>query len=822
MKSKKILNTILCISLLTSVMTVKASEPNPEGGTFWFGFNNGTDYVTSWNDNYMSVEWNDEPDYINEGEGSLKCTVDHAVARTNSIRRASISFYKDVAAPEEGKAVKALVMDVYAEDAAVGNALFLNYVGENGTKGSVAVAGGWNSGSSVESQVVRCARRVLEDGWNTVSFDITNATRISDIQWVGEFNSAEKEAYDETVIYLDNVRIVYQDVNGVMDSFDKYNDDWYGPNDSIDGANIFNLSQNTDLDYIKEGSGSLKVTATKAANTTAFRSVLFNGWKDGTFGGKLIPNIEGYTPESFSMWVYNDTGNKISLFFLDTNMVADGAAIGVQGWRKVEFPLNGKTALFAFNITTQSAGDIYFDDLRVNYRKIEESEAISDEQLWIGFEGDKGGFSSWNENILTVSQAEDGVCTQGGAALKCVVDNAAARANGNNKVLLRINKNIPGATEGLIAKKLLMDVYVNDDIATNYLFIDYRAKIANDKILTPQGSSFAGEATQRQFVKGAERTLTNGWNEVSFDITNGYVFDYLSWRADFNSSDKQNVETNEIYIDNVRVVYEDMNCPMESFDDINNWYGPNDLIDGANYYNLYLNTNPDYIKEGSGSMRVNVTDAGKTKNTNAIRNSYMYAGNWLGMVIPYYEGVTASELCIDVYNDTGAEAVITWEGNTYTLKVRNGWNKVRFPINGKETVMQFAIYAPGGGDLYFDNMSVEYEFPYSISTALLNGTDPLEAISNGNTIKFELDIKGNDGTAADYTLILAIYDVTGKLVGIDTEDVNIPSGQTGEINASVSYVVSDADTIWQVKGLVWNSLSGMVPVDGLEKIKAYE
>ena len=819
MKLKKLFSTILSISMLSAMVPVMASEPNPESGKFWFGFNNGTDYVTSWNDNYMSVEWNDEPDYINEGEGSLKCTVNHEVARANSVRRTAVLFYKDVDLLETGKAVKALVMDVYAENASVGNYLFLNYVGENGTKGSVSVAGGWNSGQSTESQVVRCARRVLKEGWNTVSFDITNATKIVDMQWVGEFNSEAKSEYSESVIYLDNVRVVYQDVNGVVDTFDKYDDDWYGPNDSIDGANLFNLSQNTNPAYIKEGNGSMKVTATRAADTTAFRSVLWNGWKDEQVGGKLIPYIDGYTPESFSMWVYNDTGSGISLFFLDTNYAEEGVAINVQGWRKVEFSLKDKSALFAFKIKTMSAGDVYFDDLRVKYKKNEE---LDNETFWFGFEGSNENFISWNEDVLTLSHAEDGICTQGGAALKATVNNAAARANGIVAVLFKINRDIPQPPSGKIAKRILFDVYVDDNLATNYLFAEHRAQLADKKIVAVQGSAFVKESTQRQFVKGAERTLSNGWNTVSFDITNGVKFDYLFWRADFNSDAKSDVESSVIYIDNVRIVYEDMNSPMESLDNLDDCYGPNDSIDGANFYNLSLNTNPDYITEGTGSMCVNVTSAGKTKNTNAIRTSNYSNNAFYGEVIPYFEEAPAKNLYIDVYNDTGSEAIITWDGEQYTLKEKNGWNKVKFPINGHEAVMQFAIYAPGGGNLYFDNMTVEYDIPYSISTSLLNGSGELGAIKNGDTINFALNIKGNDGRAADYSVILGVYDVTGKLVGIDTENVIIPEGQIGAINANASCVIADADTIWKVKGFVWNNLSEMIPVNDLYKVKVYE
>ena len=538
----------------------------------------------------------------------------------------------------------------------------------------------------------------------------------------------------------------------------------------------------------------------------------------GNVGNLMYDVYESETEYVIPYWYATSfsgdfSGSLINIDLSGLGYVKDVTAVDLLTGREQKINLECKIAR---NLISRD----YVTVLKVN-KNINESEDDSEyDMLWAGFENGNENFSSWNEKVLTLNQAEDGLCTEGSSSLKATVNIASAKENGSNRVAIKVNRLFPKPPEVKVLRKILMDVYVNDSIAANYMSADYRADVNGEEII-PQGSCFFGQETERSFVKGINIKLNNGWNTVSFDVTNGSALDYLYWRADFNSDKKNNIETNSIYIDNVRLVYSDIRKPVESFDDYaGKWYGPNDVTDGADYYNLSQNYDSRYISEGSGSLCINVTDTGKTKNTNAFRYGYWFNGQSLvGKVIPSIDGVTANSLWMDVYNDTGGEAVIIWEGEQATLKNKSGWNKISFPVKDRKTITQFAVYAPNGGNLYFDNMKIEYGVPISEITSLVNNGEEFDTIKSGDEIYFVLSVDKYEMAGKKYTIILGLYDKNGSLISVNTALADIDFGTTGKIKKAVSQKIENADKIGQIKGLVWDGILGMSPIDGLNKLK---
>ena len=162
-----------------------------------------------------------------------------------------------------------------------------------------------------------------------------------------------------------------------MDSFETYTEDWLEVG--------YSLSENSDLQFVKDGSKSLRVDCVDGKEAYVLRSRYMY------CGGRKIPEFEGYTPKTFGFWIYNDGAN-IQLKPEGSN---DWKSVSQNGWTYLswELPQDGNTYAWTKDHLNQlvmrcsKSGVIYIDALKIGYQSDAEEDTLQIGELTLSSEG---------------------------------------------------------------------------------------------------------------------------------------------------------------------------------------------------------------------------------------------------------------------------------------------------------------------------------------------------------------------------------------------------------------------------------------------------
>lgn len=258
----------------------------------------------------------------------------------------------------ENEVVKIASVNVWAGEDAAGSTLASYSITESGKEFNCAY-------SNMEA-------RTLKEGWQTLYFDVTQCKTLN--FWVWDSQS------EYGVIYLDDFKLKYQGVNDVMDSFDNFTDDWNAT------AASYTLTQNTDKQFVKDGTGSIKVECKETTGESVWlTSKLLNL---SNINGKLVPAFEGYTAKNFGFWVYNVNADVTFISISNERKLR----VNTPGWHYVHWEFgtawwqNTASSISQLVIKCDSPGTVYVDAMTVEYEKNDEAiaERFTSTSIWFG------------------------------------------------------------------------------------------------------------------------------------------------------------------------------------------------------------------------------------------------------------------------------------------------------------------------------------------------------------------------------------------------------------------------------------------------------
>lgn len=258
----------------------------------------------------------------------------------------------------ENEVVKIASVNVWADEDAAGSTLASYAITETGKEFNCAY-------SNMET-------RTLTEGWQTLYFDVTQCETLN--FWIWDSQS------EYGVIYLDDFKLKYQGVNDVIDSFDNFTDDWNAPTVS------YTLTQNTDKQFVKDGTGSIKVECKEITGESLWlTSKLLNL---PNINGKLVPVFEGYTAKNFGFWVYNVDADVTFISISNDRKIC----VNTPGWHYVHWEFgkewwqNTASSISQLVLTCHSPGTVYVDALTVEYEKNDEviAERFTGASIWFG------------------------------------------------------------------------------------------------------------------------------------------------------------------------------------------------------------------------------------------------------------------------------------------------------------------------------------------------------------------------------------------------------------------------------------------------------
>jgi len=307
-----------------------------------------------------SVEQNTIPLFVSEGSSSAKITVADDMTATDVL----VYNYRGFKIPE-GKIVMGYEFDAFSPNGISGS--FYAYAKNPDGK--------YQNYAFKTSGMPTAGRTVPAGEWTTLHFDAMGSTALTAIYWMGI-------APGET-LYVDNMKVIFAepdaDGNLVVDDMDYFEGRW-GEGLYCTGNDLWNLSVNTDEQYIKEGDGSIKVefTGTTGENYTLFSQY----YKADNVGGLKFPQIPGYEATSWSFWLYNEGANVVyapgkNHYGVHGKFEQAKTTITEDGWHYISCADLSTVYNFIFGCT--KVGNIYIDAVTVNYKKTEGNDIIIDD-----------------------------------------------------------------------------------------------------------------------------------------------------------------------------------------------------------------------------------------------------------------------------------------------------------------------------------------------------------------------------------------------------------------------------------------------------------
>lgn len=360
MKFLKKLTSIVAAVCVVSTMVpiVLAIEEERETRVLMNSFETENDMRNFSNLDYncLTIEQTDDLDYVTEGDYAAKITITDT----------GVPWLWNYAGFHQipGKAVVAIEMDVYSSTGITGG---LYLTGETtAATGSKYMNDmmGWNKPND-NTTLIKGATVVAGEK-KTLRFEFIDGGKLLQILMsnpqVGE------------ILYIDNLTVVFAAIdaagNVCVDSMENVEQLW-GTGLYAKGS-TYNISQNTDMQYVKEGTGSLKLEST--VRETGGNYALWNMAYNSSQGAVKIPYYEGYTPTSFGFWVYNDTGADIRFFM--GSQYQDVSK--TPGWKYLAFTVNhaggsienyANRTIGSVIAKTYVAGTVYIDGFTVNYEE---------------------------------------------------------------------------------------------------------------------------------------------------------------------------------------------------------------------------------------------------------------------------------------------------------------------------------------------------------------------------------------------------------------------------------------------------------------------
>lgn len=336
------------------------------------------DFIWATADNAIEISTNTNPQYIKGGSGSVK------VASTAVSGSAYIRNSKPITFKENETPVKLSVW-VY---------------GVNASGSTLCIYGRDKNGKEINWDSAKI-HYTLQNGWQKLNFEITGFNTIDMLIWENRGENA--------VLYLDNMDLTYQKAENVLDSFETYTEDWLEVG--------YSLSENSDLQFVKDGSKSLRVDCVDGKEAYVLRSRYMY------CGGRKIPEFEGYTPKTFGFWIYNDGAN-IQLKPEGSN---DWKSVSQNGWTYLswELPQDGNTYAWTKDHLNQlvmrcsKSGVIYIDALKIGYQSDAEDDTLQIGELTLSSEGRELKNLS---GLKTGNVVEGSVQIQKQAIRKCSMD----------------------------------------------------------------------------------------------------------------------------------------------------------------------------------------------------------------------------------------------------------------------------------------------------------------------------------------------------------------------------------------------------------------
>lgn len=312
------------------VTVLRVTKDRMAEGVMWNNCDTNPNVI--WTDtDIITITNESNPGYVKEGSGSIKVTrsADGGAYIRNSKEIPKLSR----------KAVKTLELWVY---------------GENAENSTLCLYGIGDNGQALNCDNITDAQQVIQNGWQKLRFDITGLKSVDILIW--------KNAAAGSALYFDDMRLIYQAMDEPMETFDNYSDNWLGVTPAY-----FTLSNNTDRQYIKSGSGSLRVDCTEGSGEAYFLRSKY--WQVPNVNGKQIPMFDGYDPKGFGFWVYNADAEVV---FVNGSVKK---TISEPGWHYLDWELpesgvsyeNTTKKITQLIMKCTKSGTIYIDDLDVRY-----------------------------------------------------------------------------------------------------------------------------------------------------------------------------------------------------------------------------------------------------------------------------------------------------------------------------------------------------------------------------------------------------------------------------------------------------------------------
>ena len=633
------------------------------------------------------------------------------------------------------------------------------WVYSDGADGTVGILG--TVGASNVNTDNSDAKKTIVPGWQQWFFDVTQFDKLDLFIWRSDTPGG--------TLYFDDMRITYSQRTEPLDSFENYTQNWKAHTAE------YAVSENTDAQFVKDGDVSLKVVCGSQKGESHL--LLSKNWNLGEGDkGMRIPEFSGYAKNTIGFWVYNQDAEGV--FVLGERKLP----MREQGWHYFKYDARNLNSMFSIIFQCTKPGTFYLDALTVEYDDL--SATVLDRLE---------ATSAWNGTKPEYLQIVDGGMF---------------------------------AKEGLTSAKITLPAGLKEtgihrsDWKTNGLPVPQKA----EQVISQVGMWVYGCGDPGVTLKLGLRDITGkdastaavsidweGWKFVTFDVgrRTGFVYQFIVK----NTSDAEKV----FYIDNVEAIYVPNNGIIDSMDTVaEDWF----FSAGAKLA-AEQNTEPAYIKDGTGSAKITRNGAGEFGFVSAN-----YKNN--GLNFPDNPGKTPDILGFWIYNVDAADTVAV------DLKLENGelvrkqlsmpepgqWAYVETEVDGASALYQFVFGSTAeSGTFYLDGITLQYldnERYVFDAMELKNGETPLEVgqLKDQDTITLEARISKTDNTQRSLSLILAVYAADGRLIGVEAAGHTIATEDNGEFVKTVEYTVQDASSVGYVKGFAMDSLQTLAPLCG--------
>ena len=739
MKKSVVLSKIVLLAVIaamvSSVLPGAYALAAEDSGILWDSMDTNEHWWMANTDaKNIELSTNTEPEFIREGTGSL------AVRRTNTgagVIRCD-QFFPQV----EDQVIRSLSVWVYS-DGAQGEIGLLGTVGEESV----------NTDNSD-------AKKTIVPGWQHWVFDVTQFDKMDLFIWRSENAGG--------TLYFDDMRITYSSRTEPLDSFESYADSWKNMTSAC------TISENTDAQYIKDGSVSLKMDCTEPfGESYVLLSIGHN--VQAQVKGMRIPEFPGYAKKTVGYWVYNVDAEGV--------FVANDRKLSMTepGWHYFKFDAQNLSGINGVIFQCNTPGTFYLDALTVEYE--DTAATILD-----GLEQGSGWY--WGNTAQYMQMADVGIYAKEGLASAKITLPAGAGEKGlprsdystnglpvpqkPDQVISQIGMWIYGCGDPAVTLKLGLRDITGKDVNTSEMPIDWE-----------------------------------GWKFVTFDVapTTGFVYQFIVK----NPTGAEKV----FYIDAVEAIYKPDNGIIDSLDQFaQNWF----FSSGAKMA-AEQNTDPAYVKDGTGSVKITRNAAGEAGfvSTNYNNNGFNF---------PEKPGKTPQTLGFWIYNVDAADAITldlrTASGGAIQKQVSmpapGAWAYVETEIGDARALYQFIFGGEASsGTFYLDAITLKYldnERYVFDGMELKNGENPLVVadLQNQDTITLEAQISKTDHTERSFSLILAVYSADGALIGVEKQDYTIAAADDGEFVKTAAYTVEDASLVGSVKGFAMDGMQTLVPL----------